>query len=127
MTRVAVTTLLLLCTLALPLPGWAEETSEHIDWGRWSFDYEVTDNTGLALRNVTFGGEQVLAKASMPVVRVGPTPMRISRGCSERAANSVMTKTIRAFKNRISYCGMWLTSRTWPPSVLRSGSPLVPP
>ena len=70
MTRVAVTALLLLCTLTLPLPGLADEASEHLEWGRWSFDYEVKDNTGLALRNVTYSGEQVLAKASMPVVRV---------------------------------------------------------
>ena len=69
MRRVAIAALLL-CALALPLSSRADQASEHIDWGRWSFDYEVKDNTGLALRNVTYGGEQVLAKASMPVVRV---------------------------------------------------------
>jgi len=70
MTRVAVIALLLLCALTLPPPALADQASEHLDWGRWSFDYEVKDSTGLALRNVTYGGEQVLAKASMPVVRV---------------------------------------------------------
>ena len=70
MTRVAVLALLLLCALTPPLPGLADEASEHLDWGRWSLDYEVKDSTGLALRNVTYAGEQVLAKASMPVVRV---------------------------------------------------------
>src|SRR5512134_33581 len=70
MRRLAVSALLLLCPLALPLPGSADTASEHVEWGAWSFDYEVRDNTGLALHNVTYGGEQVLAKASMPVLRV---------------------------------------------------------
>jgi hypothetical protein len=53
-------------------PVWAaaEATSEHIEWSGWSFNWEVRANTGLALRDVTFEGEKLLAKASMPVVRV---------------------------------------------------------
>ncbi len=70
MRRVAGIALLLFCALTWPLPGWADEASEHLDWGRWSLDYEVKNSTGLALRNVAYAGEQVLAKASMPVVRV---------------------------------------------------------
>lgn len=70
MKRFVVSTLLLIGTLALPGQGSADSASEHVDWGRWSFDYEVRDNTGLALRNVSYGGELVLSKASMPVLRV---------------------------------------------------------
>jgi hypothetical protein len=70
MTRFAVAVLLFLCTLAPPLPGLAVTMSEHMDWGQWSFDWEVRESTGLALRDVTYAGEQILAKASMPVVRV---------------------------------------------------------
>ena len=70
MRRVVVSALLLLCAAAAPNVGLAEPTSEHINWGRWSFDYEVRDNTGLALRNVAYDNELVLGKASMPVLRV---------------------------------------------------------
>ena len=70
MKPLAMATLLLLGALAVPLPGSADTSSEHVNWGRWSFDYEVRDNTGLALRQVTYDGELVLGKASMPVLRV---------------------------------------------------------
>ena len=62
--------LLLFCLATAPGLGFAQSSSEHIDWERWSFDYEVRDNTGLALRHVTYDGELVLGKASMPVLRV---------------------------------------------------------
>jgi Cu2+-containing amine oxidase len=50
--------------------SFAETHSEYVNWGKWSFDWEVRDNTGLAIRNVTYRDELILAKASMPVVRV---------------------------------------------------------
>ena len=57
------TGILLLCgLLTSPLAGAANPTSEHLQWGRWSFDYEVRDNTGLALRNVTYDGGSSSAK-----------------------------------------------------------------
>jgi hypothetical protein len=60
----------LLSVLVWSGPAVAETQSEHVDWGRWSFDWEVRDNTGLALRNVKYADELILNKASMPVVRV---------------------------------------------------------
>ena len=52
----------------LQLRGRQVRTRRH--FGLWSLDWEVKDDTGLALRNVVFDHEKVLAKASMPVVRV---------------------------------------------------------
>ena len=70
MTHIWYTGLLMLYVLARSVSAMAETQSEHVDWGRWSFDWEVRDNTGLALRNVKYADELILAKASMPVVRV---------------------------------------------------------
>ena len=70
MKRVVWSGLIILVTLISSAPLFAETQSEHINWGRWSFDWEVRDNTGLALRDVTYADEPVLAKASMPVIRV---------------------------------------------------------
>ena len=70
MPRIWCTGLLILYALAWSVSAMAEAQSEHVDWGRWSFDWEVRDNTGLALRNVKYANELILAKASMPVVRV---------------------------------------------------------
>ncbi|MEK9142064.1 MAG: hypothetical protein AAB308_13505, partial [Nitrospirota bacterium] len=60
----------MLCALTSVEPVLAETQSEHVNWGPWSFDWEVRDNTGLTLRNVTYADELILTKASMPVVRV---------------------------------------------------------
>ena len=70
MNRMALGLALWLGILALPLTAPADPAAEHVEWGRWTLDYEVRDNTGLTLRNVSYGGELVLGKASMPVVRV---------------------------------------------------------
>ena len=52
------TGILLLCgLLTSPLAGAANPTSEHLQWGRWSFDYEVRDNTGLALMRMGLHAE----------------------------------------------------------------------
>lgn len=47
-----------------------EERFGHIDFEHWSLDWEIRDDTGLTLRNVMFEDKKVLAKASMPVIRV---------------------------------------------------------
>ena len=52
------------------LPTYAEDRFGHVDFELWSLDWEINDDTGLALRNVFFDHEKVLAKASMPVIRV---------------------------------------------------------
>ena len=70
MNRMALGLALWLGILALPLTAPADPAAEHVEWGSWTLDYEVRDNTGLTLRNVSYGGELVLGKASMPVVRV---------------------------------------------------------
>ena len=62
--------LALLGGLSWSPPSFAEDRFGHVDFELWSLDWEVNDDTGLALRNVVFDHEKVLAKASMPVVRV---------------------------------------------------------
>ena len=53
MTRIALLAVLF-WTLALPCRSrFGGAASEHLDWGRWSFDYEVKDSTGLALRHMS--------------------------------------------------------------------------
>lgn len=44
--------------------------SGHTTWNGWSFDWEVKDGAGLALRNVFYNNEFVIWKASMPTIRV---------------------------------------------------------
>src|SRR6266705_2504479 len=39
-------------------------------WGGWTFDWEVKDNAGLALRDLYFNNELVAYKISMPGIRV---------------------------------------------------------
>lgn len=58
--------LLLAAAVASPLVA----QSGHTNWNGWSFDWEVKDGAGLAIRNVFFNNELVLWKASMPVIRV---------------------------------------------------------
>ena len=70
MNRMAIGVALWLGILTIPVTGSADPAAEHVEWGRWALDYEVRENTGLTLRNVSYGGELVLGKASMPVVRV---------------------------------------------------------
>jgi hypothetical protein len=75
----------LLCLLGLSSTAFAH--SGHVNWGPWRFDWEVYNNAGLAIRNVTFNNEEVLYKGSMPVIRVqyddnacGPFADQISWG-----------------------------------------------
>ena len=48
----------------------AQPHSGHTTWRGWSFDWEVKDAAGLSIRNVRWQNEQVIYKASMPVIRV---------------------------------------------------------
>lgn len=57
-----------LVVLGLATPVMAH--SGHTVWGGWTFDWEVKDNAGIALRNVYFNNELVFYKASLPVIRV---------------------------------------------------------
>ncbi len=41
-----------------------------VTWQGWTFDYSVTSNEGLKLRDVTFQGRTLLASLSFPVMRV---------------------------------------------------------
>jgi hypothetical protein len=51
-------------------PAAEEPRAGHTDWGPWSFDWEVQNHTGLAVRNVRHRGDLFIAKADMPVIRV---------------------------------------------------------
>ncbi|MEO8445827.1 MAG: thrombospondin type 3 repeat-containing protein [Gammaproteobacteria bacterium] len=44
--------------------------SAPVTWQGWTFDYSITSNEGLKLKNVTFQGRTLLASLSMPVIRV---------------------------------------------------------
>ncbi len=47
------------------------QTSGHVDWQSWSFDYNVSGNyDGVSLTNVSFNGLELIGKASLPVMRV---------------------------------------------------------
>ncbi len=48
----------------------AGPTAEHVEWGHWSFNWEVKGNTGLSLNEVFFQGKKILSRASLPVIRV---------------------------------------------------------
>lgn len=56
--------------LAYATPSLSQLVSEHVEWEGWKFDWEVRENTGVAIRNVFYKDEMVLAKASVPVIRV---------------------------------------------------------
>ena len=73
----------LICVLGCAATTFAH--SGHVNWGPWSFDWEVKDDAGLAIRNVNYQNEELIYKASMPVIRVkydgdvcGPYADRIS-------------------------------------------------
>ena len=58
------------CGLSAVTPAYADTQAGHITWESWSFDWEIEGNTALELHNVLYANEQVLAKASLPVIRV---------------------------------------------------------
>ena len=48
-----------------------DDTSGHTDWGGWELDWEISNlHDGVSLQNVSYNGKQVLARASLPVMRV---------------------------------------------------------
>jgi Copper amine oxidase, enzyme domain len=81
--------------------------SGHTVWGGWKLDWEVKDDAGIAIRNVTYNNELVIYKASMPVIRVrytndacGPYADRINWGnlldISNCGGNKVCQKSYSA-------------------------------
>lgn len=48
----------------------AAAQSANVNWGPWSFQWEVANDSGIGIRNVTFEGRKVLHKGALPVVRV---------------------------------------------------------
>ena len=63
--------LLVIFGLGTIAPALAEEDQNgHIDWEGWSFDWELEGNSAIELQNVVYANEQVLEKASLPVIRV---------------------------------------------------------
>ena len=76
------------------LAGLAHAQSGHTVWGNWSFDWEVSGNTGLGIRQVFFSNKKLLWKANMPVIRVrydndvcGPYQDRINWGSLVEISN----------------------------------------
>ena len=63
--RLGVALLALLAAATAPVASSAPVT-----WQSWTFDYTVTSNEGLKLRDVTFQGRTLLASLSFPVMRV---------------------------------------------------------
>jgi hypothetical protein len=59
-----------LCLLAFPSAAQAQAHSGHTAWRGWDFNWEIKDGAGLAIRNVRWKEEQIIYKASMPVIRV---------------------------------------------------------
>ena len=92
-------TILLLTTVYLLLiASYTFAQSGHTNWNGWSFDWEVTNGEGLALRNASFNNEFVLWKASMPVIRVARVCVGAEAGamdygaaCTRRPSDSLST------------------------------------
>ena len=78
-------TLVALVILLAGTPAVFAQSGQTV-WGSWSFDWEVKDGAGIAIRNVVFDRHYVIYKASMPVIRVqyvsscGPYADRIDWG-----------------------------------------------
>lgn len=69
-TRAFFIMVLILWLTAPPSPSFADWESQPFDWGKWNLQLEMKDAAGLAIKNVSYEGELVLAKASLPVIRV---------------------------------------------------------
>ena len=63
-------TFLILSSTLLTSQAFADWESQPFEWGKWHLQLEMKDAAGLAIKNVAYEGEQVLAKASLPVIRV---------------------------------------------------------
>lgn len=66
----AIMTVCLCTAMGMVAPAFAEPQSGTITWEKWVFEWEVTGNQSLVLSDVTYDGELVLSRASLPVVRV---------------------------------------------------------
>src|SRR6266511_5317833 len=62
--------LLLASLIAAGSPRSAPGQSGHTSWGPWTFDWEVRDQAGIAIRDVRYNGVLNIYKASLPVIRV---------------------------------------------------------
>jgi len=69
-TRPYLIALLILGFTSLLSPAFADWETHPFEWGKWRLQLEMKDAAGLAMKNVSYDGEQVLAKASLPVIRV---------------------------------------------------------
>ena len=61
---------LLLISLVLPVSVSAEPRSGTVNWEKWNFGWEVYENQSVVLTDVMYDNELVLAKASLPVIKV---------------------------------------------------------
>ncbi len=68
--RRALLGLTILSLLGATTPALAQVVSAPVEWGEWRLTWEVRENTGVAIRDVFYKGKLVLAKASVPVIRV---------------------------------------------------------
>ena len=60
----------LLISLILPVSVSAEPRSGTVSWDKWNFGWEVYENQSVVLTDVMYDNELVLAKASLPVIKV---------------------------------------------------------
>lgn len=58
------------CGFFLPAPVFAEPRSGTVSWDKGNFEWAVYDDQSLILTNVSYDGEPVLVKASLPAIRV---------------------------------------------------------
>ena len=68
--RVALVAICLCTVLGMAVPASAEPRSGTITWEKWTLEWEVYGNQSLVLTDVVFDNELVLAKASLPVIKV---------------------------------------------------------
>ncbi len=113
--RFAVVLLVFLFAGSLPVSGH----SGHTDWGPWSFDWEVKDGAGIAIRNVYYKHELVIYKANMPVIRVrydgnasGPWADRIDWGNLQNYV-SLCTSLTYGCGTKVCQKSYWIGSRHW--------------
>jgi hypothetical protein len=62
--------LLMGCFFSLTIPWLAHAHSGSTAWGAWAFDWEVKDDSGLALTRVRYNSELFFNRINMPVIRV---------------------------------------------------------
>lgn len=68
--RRALLALTMLSVVGVTTPAPAQVISAPVERDNWKFTWEVRESTGVAIRDVSYKGKLVLAKASVPVIRV---------------------------------------------------------